>query len=227
MGSAWGGEWRPSPNKPDDARFLGQPGEIKYTIATNKHGVRYQRATRIGKDGKADLERHYTNHENEKVHSNPHDHRITWDKGFPYFEKPICYPDGEAPSFKCFYNQEEHMGNNDTSNVVNDYPDLSFTSISDFKWCMQCGGEVQFEWKGKSYTVFGSVQKDENAPVQMNIGEGYYTKNGKHYNVLSHTPYDFKDELWADTADEILEYNVGGDRLRDVITKVEVLDRTI
>ena len=31
----------------------------------------------------------------------------------------------------------------------------------------------------------------------------------------------------GDTADDILEFNVSGDRLRDVITQVTVLDRTI
>ena len=30
-------------------------------------------------------------------------------------------------------------------------------------------------------------------------------------------------EKWCDTADEVLEYKVGGDRLRDVITQVEVV----
>ncbi len=39
--------------------------------------------------------------------------------------------------------------------------------------------------------------------------------------------YSTDDEMWADTADEILEYNVGGDRLRDVITQVKVWSRTI
>ena len=32
---------------------------------------------------------------------------------------------------------------------------------------------------------------------------------------------------WCDTADEILEYIVGGDRLRDVITQVKVWECTI
>jgi hypothetical protein len=34
-------------------------------------------------------------------------------------------------------------------------------------------------------------------------------------------------EKWCDSADEILEYMVGGDRLRDVITQVKVWERTI
>ena len=102
-----------------------------------------------------------------------------------------------------------------------------FESISDFKDCMIRGGEVQFIWRGKAYGVFGGVQKTTNAPIQMYVGEGYYQKDGKYYNALSHEEYDFSDELWADTADEILEYRVGGDRLRDVITQVKVIVRTL
>ena len=31
-GSAYGGKWRPNPNKPTDARFIGEPGEVKQTV---------------------------------------------------------------------------------------------------------------------------------------------------------------------------------------------------
>ena len=37
---------------------------------------------------------------------------------------------------------------------------LNFESISDFKWCMKYGGEVQFDWKGKRYGVFSKLQKN-------------------------------------------------------------------
>ena len=96
-----------------------------------------------------------------------------------------------------------------------------FESISDFKQCMEWGGETEFEWKGKSY----SITRDENGKICAS--EGCYEKEGKYYNVLSNTVFDPNDSLVADTSDEILEYIVGGDRLRDVITKVEVLYRTI
>ena len=42
-GSAYGGKWRPNPNKPQDQRFLGKPGEIKTTY---KNGYRVD--TKIG-----------------------------------------------------------------------------------------------------------------------------------------------------------------------------------
>ena len=34
-------------------------------------------------------------------------------------------------------------------------------------------------------------------------------------------------EKWCTTSDEVLEYMVGTDQLRDVITQVTVIDRTI
>ena len=34
-------------------------------------------------------------------------------------------------------------------------------------------------------------------------------------------------EKWCATSDEVLEYMVGTDQLRDVITQVTVIDRTI
>ncbi len=32
-----------------------------------------------------------------------------------------------------------------------------FKSISDFKWSMKCGGEVQFVWSGMTYGCFGKI----------------------------------------------------------------------
>lgn len=34
-GSAYGGKWRPNPNKSQDQRYLGNPGEMKRTIMNN------------------------------------------------------------------------------------------------------------------------------------------------------------------------------------------------
>ena len=95
-----------------------------------------------------------------------------------------------------------------------------FQSISDFKWCMKRNGEVQFRWKGILYTI---VHVDNKIVVSV----GYYEKDGKYYNISTNQEHSSKDELWGDTADDILEFNVSGDRLRDVITQVTVLDRTI
>ncbi len=58
-GSAYGVQWQPSPNKPDDLRFLGEPKETKTTF---KNGYRID--TKMDKSGKAVRERHYTDHKN-------------------------------------------------------------------------------------------------------------------------------------------------------------------
>ena len=89
-----------------------------------------------------------------------------------------------------------------------------FKTISDFKWCVNCGGEIEFEWKGKVFGVFPKLRKTPDAPIQMLITQIYA-------DDMEQT------EKWCDDADEVLEYIIDGDRLRDIITKVDVTSRTI
>lgn len=98
---------------------------------------------------------------------------------------------------------------------INTFENDRFQSISDFKWCMNRGGEVQFDWKGVLYCCFGCVCPAPGKAPRMVIAQA------GSIEVNAYT------EKWCDTADEILEYRVGDDRLRDVITQVAVLDRTI
>ena len=81
-----------------------------------------------------------------------------------------------------------------------------FVSISDFKKCMHWGGEVEFIWKG---TRYGAVRYGQGNKISVYVANRQET------------------ERLYDTADEALEYMVGEDRLRDVITKVEVRFRSI
>lgn len=211
MGSAYGGKWKPK--KPEDERYLGEPGEIKTTW---KDGYRVD--TKIEEDGRAVMERHYSIHYRADKHTNPHDHKILWDpeRGNPLPQGPINYPDG-APEFKSYKGVVKMDGV-----VIRNTPEENrFKIISEFIWCVNDGGEVVFEWKGKLYSI-------THPEGRSNIGEGYYRdEDGEAYNYLSHEKCEDVEGLWADTADEILEYIVGGDRLRDVITKVRVLDRTL
>jgi len=58
-------------------RLYGSPGQI------NRDGYK---ETHIGPDGRAEWERHHTDHGNPKIHTNPHDHIIGWDEnGNPIF----------------------------------------------------------------------------------------------------------------------------------------------
>ncbi|MEG1447806.1 MAG: DUF4417 domain-containing protein [Oscillospiraceae bacterium] len=197
MGSAFGGKWRPSPNKPQDQRFLGKPGETKNTIMPN--GEKY--TTKIGNDGKATTERHNTDHNRSHTgHTDPHDHDINWNNGFPQLSPPINYPNG-APEFKNYIRGFDNMNN---EIIIGADINLKFETIGDFKWCMKCGGEVEFIWENKTYNIV-------HDPDGIVIYEAHKGETERKYQ----------------TADEVLEYIIDGSRLRDIITKVEVASRTI
>ena len=206
MGNAHGGDWKP--RKEDDKRFLGEPEEIKYTHSKGKNGG-YNRATKIGVDGRAIKERHFTDHSQPDKHTNPHDHFINWDnkRGFPNPSKPINYPE-EVPEFK---NYKGVIYMNDNISDEKYFEQMRFKTISDFKDCMSRGGEVEFEWNNKTYCAFGKLQKTPNDAIQMCICEAYKPET----------------EKWCDNADEVLEYIIDGQRLREIITMVKVWDRTI
>ena len=90
-----------------------------------------------------------------------------------------------------------------------------FESISDFKQSMYRGSETQFDWKGVSYCCFGSVCPAPGKEPRMVIAQA------------GPPEVSARTEMWCDTPDELLEYMVGEDRLRDVITQVTVTERTI
>jgi hypothetical protein len=228
-GSAFGGDWRPSPNKPEDRRFLGEPDSVKRTVSEpNKYGDTYERETKIGPDGRAVMERHHSTHPPKGDHSDPHDHMITWEKGTPYFGRPIQYYDVDAPEFKNYITKENNMKviyeKYDRTNE-----DLSFHTIADFKFAVGCGAEIIFSWSGMAWFIASVIDKPGEDPdeLYMYICEYCYEKNGKYYNSENHALCDENNNKYYKTVDELLEHTVNGDRLRDVITKVEVVERTI
>ena len=196
-GSAYGGKWRPNLNKSQDQRYLGNPGEIKRTIMNN--GDVYK--TKMGPDGRAEMERHETNHNRGDKHTNPHDHRISWDNPdeHPVPGPPINYPNG-APEFKNF--SEVFC----MKEIIVPYGSMNFETISEFKRSINWGAEIEFEWNG---AVFNIIR---------------YGTDGKITIYAANKP---ETEKVCETADEALEYMVGDDRLRDIITKVHVVSRSI
>lgn len=82
--------------------------------------------------------------------------------------------------------------------------DNRFHTRSGFKECLIRGGEIEFSWKDLRYGTFG-------------LSDSCY--------IIARA--DGSQELRCDTPDGILDYMVGSDLLRDVITQVTVLDRTI
>ena len=193
MGSAYGGEWQPK--KEDDRRFLGEPGQIK--ISVMKNGEKY--ATKIGKDGRAIKERHYTDHNKPWAHTNPHDHNIKWidPMGYPNPQSPINYV-GDVPDFKMHTISVKKTAEKGFIILEN------FETISDFKWCMHCHGEVLFEWKNKRYSI-------THYDGKISICEANRQETEKFYK----------------SEEQVLEYGLANDKLKDVITKVDVIYRTV
>jgi len=211
MGSVEGGEWQPKPNKPEEQRFIGKPGETKITY--DKKGNAFQ--TKIGNDGRAEKERHNTDHNRaHSGHTDPHDHIIDWNKGFPDLGESINYPSGAAPEFKMF------KGIETMEEFYLPSGDLKFSSISEFKWSLKCNSEIEFMWNGKAYTIL---------PLHpgFNIGEGYYTKDGIHYNTEDNTACEDIIGADYDTPEKLLNHAIDGQKLREIITQIDVIYRFV
>ncbi|MCI8500709.1 MAG: hypothetical protein HFJ85_00575 [Oscillospiraceae bacterium] len=88
--------------------------------------------------------------------------------------------------------------------ITTDDSEYRFVSISDFKWCVSHNGEVQFLFHNKEFGIGPD-------PGGIAIYEAYKPET----------------EKICKDADEVLEYVIDGVRLRDIITKVQVVLRTI
>ncbi len=188
-------QWHP---KNEDAkRFLGEPGEIKETV--DKNGER--RLTKIGKDGKAVKERHFSDHKRPDKHTNPHDHEIDWSNGYPNPQSPTNYPSGNIPEFKSLkgvymYTKNEH---------ILEYP--NYNDIDDFKESLIYGREIEIRWKDTDFTI----EYEGDSLNKFSICEAYKPE----------TENTFK------TVDELLDFKIFNESLRNIITKVEIMWRNI
>ena len=81
-----------------------------------------------------------------------------------------------------------------------------FKTIGEFSDVLSRGAEIQFDWKGHSYGVI---------------------RYGTNTKITAYEIYKPETEKVYETPDDALEFMLGGDKLRDVITKVEVTDRTL
>ena len=155
---------------------------------------------------------HHSTHSTPNIHINPHGHEITYDEmtGYPSWSDAI---NGIGSDFL-----KKYTGGKSMSSIIYDMntpEDNQFKTISEFKWSMKHGAEVLFKWNGVEYGAFGKIRRGNSDHLQVVIcqtGSAEVNKCTKQY---------------YDTPDEALEYMVGSDRLRDVITQVTVLDRTI
>ena len=83
---------------------------------------------------------------------------------------------------------------------------LNFESASEFKKVLSWGAEIQFDWKGHSNGVI---------------------RYGTNNKITAYEIYKPETEKVYETPDDALEFMLGEDKLRDVITKVEVTERTL
>ena len=152
-----------------------------------------------------------------KSHTNPHDHTINWDYprlGFPNFEKPHINYFEKAPDTL------KHKGNiimSANKNINNDTLN-EFASIGDFSMRVVRGAEICFIWNDKMYVIDGS------APNGIVFSEGCYEKNGKYYNICSHTEYNQKNEVVFNTVDELLQHTFDDVLIRDIILQATITE---
>lgn len=93
----------------------------------------------------------------------------------------------------------------DSVTVIHSNPEENkFETISDFKWCMKRGGEVQFEWNNKDYYI-------THPEGHIYIYEPYKEETAKEY----------------ETVEEALDHIIDGQKLREIITKVTVWERNV
>lgn len=198
MGSAFGGKWKPNPNKPWEERFFGGPGEIKRTFRQTKKGG-YWIYTKIGDDGRAIKERHITDHDQPKYHSNPHDVPIKWNEktGTPIWGKDINYFDGNVPEFKYY----KITGG---SLMHYDYNE-DYKTKYEFKDSVLRHAEIVFEWQGVEYGIF-------------------WIEGNKWVICLSGS--DNSKDVFYDNIDDLMNHKIGDDKLIDICTKFTVIERT-
>ena len=134
-----------------------------------------------------------------------YDHIIKWrdPPGRPDLQPANNYY-GEIPEFKGFLKGRENE-NMKQKGATSDIYNENFESLSDFKMCMEYHGEVCFLWKDKTYGIAHDREYIYVYEANKQETEGRFA-----------------------TADEALTYVLAdGEVLRNVITKIDVVARTI
>ena len=92
-------------------------------------------------------------------------------------------------------------------NTLNFSNDDRFESISDFKYALICGREVEFEWNGIKYGAFHEGEGDK----EFFLCEAYKDDDGVFFK----------------SADDLLDFEIQGVPLRKIITDVIVWNRNL
>ncbi|MBD5146616.1 MAG: DUF4417 domain-containing protein [Ruminococcus sp.] len=197
-GSAYGGEWRPKDE--DDERLVGKPGEIKESTHDG-----YKTLTKIGESGYAERERHFTDHNNSNKRTDPHDHIITWEDNHPNFSKPINYEDEKVPEFKNHLTDQEV---NKTMSKIYSNDSNKFETIDEFKKSVLWGCEVEFIYRGKFYGI---------TRLEVNNINLYSPKENGFEGI----------DIMLPSIDALLDYEIDGARIRDIILDAEITGRNL
>lgn len=197
-GSAYGGDWVPK-NK-DDERLIGKPGEIKETVHDG-----YKTLTKIGEDSRAEIERHFTDHNNSSKHTDPHDHTITWENNKPNFSKPISYWDGNVPEFKSYSTNQEV---NKTMSEIYSNSSNRFETIDEFKESVIYGCEVEFKYHNRLYGI-----------TRLAVD---------NINLYSPKENGFEEiDILLPSIDALLDYEVYGVKIKEAIFDAEITWRNL
>ncbi len=82
-----------------------------------------------------------------------------------------------------------------------------FKDTAEFKWVLDCGAEVVFEWNGKKYFV------------------GRPSTDSKFW--LAEADVETPSIMMELSLDEVLEFELDGTKIKDLITEAEIVERTL
>ena len=218
-GSAYGGKWRPNPEKPNEMILRGEPNTIKLVFIPNRRkDGGYNALVKYDERGWAIKMRHLTDHLQPKHHSNPHDVEISYD---PVTDTPIFsddinywpedYPNG-APEFKRLFlsvGGPNAMSIEYDPEIIIEYdPEVwRFKTISEFREFVKGGWLCNIEWQGTIYHI-----------CTLRI-------DGKRKILFAE--FGTEKEWFFDDVEQLLSYQFDEFCLKDIITKAEVLERSV
>ena len=199
-GSAYGGKWQPK--KESDKKFIGEPNTTKTFQPESENGG-YVTSVKYDSNGQASLIRHFTDHNKPWAHSNPHDHMVNWENGFPKVEGPIKYPSGEIPDINKYF--ERINMNNNIQYFKYNPEENKFETLGEFKLYFNYCTELSFEYHGVEY---GIDKLDDGL---------FYIGNCDERICI-------QEKL---TLEQVLNFEIDGVKIRDFITTddVEITDR--
>lgn len=217
-GSAFGGEWKPKDKNSE--RFLGKPNTVKENTVTTSKGS-YKVKDYYDKNGKAVAERHYTDHYKPAHHTDPHDHTIDWSRNVPAMGDRTNYSNGEVPSFIEFLEgllgdiseilsgEEKSMGKKYVNADYNP-EEHKFETLGEFKIYLSCGANVGFEYNGIEYGVEAMFDEITGKKIE------------DCYDIWIYNKGDIANRL---SLEEVLNYELDGVKIRDLILTAEIIER--